>query len=89
MLADEELAPLKEWLFNGQKGPRPVPQPLNGAPTRIWRPPDERPQRDEFEATLAAEPDLLRIKRYERRTWSGRKRAIRDFIEFRFRRNAR
>jgi len=27
-----------------------------------------------------AQPDLKRLERYERRSWSRRKRAIRDFI---------
>jgi hypothetical protein len=37
--------------------------------------------RDEFEAMRHAMPDLDRLARYERRAWSRRKRAIRDFIE--------
>jgi hypothetical protein len=36
--------------------------------------------RDEFEAMRLAMPDLDRLARYERRAWSRRKRAIRDFI---------
>ena len=37
-------------------------------------------QRDEFDAMLAAMPDLIRLDRYERRAWSRRKRAVREFI---------
>jgi hypothetical protein len=37
--------------------------------------------RDEFDAMRHAMPDLDRLARYERRAWSCRKRAIRDFIE--------
>jgi hypothetical protein len=37
--------------------------------------------RDEFDAMRRAMPDLDRLARYERRAWSRRKRAIRDFIE--------
>jgi hypothetical protein len=36
--------------------------------------------RDEFDAMRLAMPDLDRLARYERRAWSRRKRAIRDFI---------
>jgi hypothetical protein len=36
--------------------------------------------RDEFQMMKAASRDLDRIARYERRAWSRRKRAIRDFI---------
>ena len=36
--------------------------------------------RDEHEALEAATSDLVRLDRYERRTWSGLKRAIREFI---------
>jgi hypothetical protein len=36
--------------------------------------------RDEFDAMRCAMPDLDRLERYERRAWSRRKRAIRDFI---------
>jgi hypothetical protein len=36
--------------------------------------------RDEFDAMRLAMPDLDRLARYERRAWSRRKRADRDFI---------
>jgi hypothetical protein len=41
--------------------------------------------RDEFEAMHQAMPDLNRLVRYERRAFSRRKRAIRDFIEIKAR----
>lgn len=37
-------------------------------------------ERDELSAACAAVPDLLRLQRYERRAWSRRKRAIRQFV---------
>jgi hypothetical protein len=37
--------------------------------------------RDEFEARCAALPDLMRLMCYERRAWSGRKRAFLAFME--------
>jgi hypothetical protein len=37
--------------------------------------------RDEFDAMCEAMPDLRRLARYQRRAWSRRKRAIRNFIE--------
>lgn len=39
--------------------------------------------RDEYEALRAALPDLERLRRYERRAWSRRKRAVRELIEIR------
>jgi hypothetical protein len=41
--------------------------------------------RDEFDAMRHAVPDLDRLVRYERRAWSRRKRAIRNFIEIKSR----
>jgi hypothetical protein len=41
--------------------------------------------RDEFDAMRLAMPDLDRLARYERRAWSRRKRAIRDFLEIKSR----
>jgi Xaa-Pro aminopeptidase len=41
--------------------------------------------RDEFDAMRHAMPDLDRLVRYERRAWSRRKRAIRDFLEIKSR----
>ena len=36
-------------------------------------------ERDEFAAMYEAMPDLMRLKRYERRAWSRRRRAILEF----------
>jgi len=55
-------------------------QPATGSslePARVQIP---RATRDEHEALEAATPDLVRLDRYERRTWSGLKRTIREFI---------
>jgi len=41
-------------------------------------------ERDEFDAMREAMPDLKRLARYERRAWSRRNRAIRRFIEIKF-----
>jgi hypothetical protein len=49
----------------------------------------EEHERDAYEAMEAAVPDLIRLERYERRTWSRQKRAIRQFIALRFYRNSR
>jgi hypothetical protein len=37
-------------------------------------------KRDEFDAMLAAMPDLVKLVRYERRAWSRRNRAVREFM---------
>jgi len=52
---------------------QPAPQPL---PTG---------SRDEFDAMRQAMPDLDRLERYERRAWSRRNRAIRNFTEIKSR----
>jgi hypothetical protein len=44
--------------------------------------------RDELDAMGRALPDLDRLARYERRAWSGRNRAIRNFIEIKARNRA-
>jgi hypothetical protein len=38
-------------------------------------------ERDEFDAMRSAMPDLDRLERYRRRTWSREMRAIRRFLE--------
>jgi hypothetical protein len=40
-------------------------------------------ERDEYDALWEAIPDLNRLLRYERRAWSRRKRAVREFIAIR------
>ena len=43
----------------------------------------EEQERDEFQAVEEAAADLVRLDRYERRSWSQQKRAIRNFINLR------
>jgi hypothetical protein len=45
----------------------------------------EELERDEFEAVEGAIPDLKRLDRYERRAWSRQKRAIREFMNIKYR----
>ena len=44
-------------------------------------------ERDEYEALEEAAPDLIRLERYERRTWSRQKRAIREFMNLKMMRD--
>jgi len=61
-----------------------IPEHLTqeGADERRKYEPLEPPtqDRDEVDAFCEAIPDLKKLERYERRAWSRRKRAIRDFI---------
>jgi len=43
----------------------------------------EEQERDEFEALEEAAADLIRLDRYERRSWSQQKRAIGNFMNLR------
>ena len=43
----------------------------------FWRPIEDR---DECAAFVASLPDLRRVARYERRAWSRRRRALREFL---------
>jgi len=75
------------------KDRRPAPSPTNNMVTRNGssepiREPKPLAMRDEFDAMHLAQPDLKRLERYERRSWSRRKRAIRDFIEITSRRES-
>ena len=54
-------------------------------PTRMQKPIKSR---DEFDALRLAMPDLDRLARYERRAWSRQKRAFREFIEIKSRRES-
>jgi len=54
-------------------------------PTRMQKPIQSR---DEFDALRLAMPDLDRLGRYERRAWSRQKRAFREFIEIKSRRES-
>jgi hypothetical protein len=72
------------------KDRHPEPSPTNnlvtgnGSSSNPIREPKPIAVRDEFDAMRLALPDLKRLERYERRAWSRRKRAIRDFIEIKF-----
>ena len=72
------------------KDQHPEPSPTNnlvtsnGSSSEPIREPKPQAMRDEFDAMRLALPDLKRLERYERRAWSRRKRAIRDFIEIKF-----
>ena len=63
----------------------PLPgEPCNCAPGELdlryaafWRPIEDR---DDCAAFVAALPDLARVARYERRAWSRRRRAFREFL---------
>ena len=54
-------------------------------PTRMQKPIKSR---DDFDALRLAMPDLDRLARYERRAWSRQKRAFREFIEIKSRRES-
>ncbi len=43
-------------------------------------------ERDEVDAMCAAMPDLVRLARYEKRAWSRRRRAMRNFMAIKFER---
>ena len=45
-------------------------------------------ERDEVDAMREAMPDLERLARYDRRAWSRRKRAMRNFMAIKIRRFA-
>lgn len=59
----------------------------------LWKEPETVDERDhdlaqqaidepnEYEALEAAILDLVRLDRYERRAWSARKRAVREFVK--------
>lgn len=50
----------------------------------FWRPIEDR---DDCAALVAALPDLTRVARYERRAWSRRRRAFREFLAIKSRHN--
>jgi hypothetical protein len=66
-LPADEMKKLHEELEMQESESAPEPAPIEA--------------RDEFDAMREAMPDLQRLARYERRAWSRRKRAIRNFIE--------
>jgi hypothetical protein len=61
--------------------------PSNASNSESPSPPQSVALRDEFEAMRLAMPDFSRLERYERRAASRRKRAIREFMEIKSRRN--
>jgi hypothetical protein len=52
---------------------------IDEMPIPAWEPPGPK-ERDEYEAMREAARDLDRLRRYERRAWSRRRRAMRAFI---------
>jgi hypothetical protein len=64
---------------SGDKQPTIPAQVSDEIPMPAWEPPCPK-ERDEYEAMCEAAPDLDRLRRYQRRAWSRRKRAIRAFI---------
>src|ERR1019366_6503316 len=59
------------------KRKKPNERPVPPAPPWNPTPPIER---DEHDALCQAIPDLNRLRRYERRAWSRRRRAVHAFI---------
>ena len=90
---EQLLATKAKNAATNSKDRHPTPSPTNNMvtsndlsePVREPKPPA---MRDEFDAMRLALPDLQRLERYERRAWSRRKRAIRDFIEITSRRES-
>jgi hypothetical protein len=83
MLAFDELDRIRTRLGLTNDGlPIWTPELEECPPEPGWRPAPPK-MRDEIEAFLEALPDLERLPRYERRAWSRRKRAIRNFVEIR------
>ena len=86
---EQLLAAKTKNAARNSKDQHPAPSPnntvtSNGSSEPI-REPEPLAMRDEFDAVRLALPDLKRLERYERRGWSRRKRAIRDFIEMKSR----
>jgi hypothetical protein len=90
---EQLLAAKSKNAATSSKGRHPAPSPTNNMVTsndlsEPVREPKPLAVRDEFDAMRLALPDLKRLERYERRAWSRRKRAIRDFIEITSRRES-
>lgn len=66
-------------MYGGIVPPKRKRKKQNELPEPPWnpKPPIER---DEHDALREAIPDLKRLLRYERRAWSRRRRAVREFI---------
>jgi hypothetical protein len=87
---EQLLAAKTKNAATNSKDRHPAPSPTNNMVTSNGssepiREPKPLAMRDEFDAMHLALPDLKRLERYERRGWSRRKRAIRDFIEIKSR----
>jgi hypothetical protein len=87
---EQLLAAKTKNAATNSKDRHPAPRPTNNMVTsngssESIREPKPLAMRDEFDAMHLALPDLKRLERYERRGWSRRKRAIRDFIEIKSR----
>jgi hypothetical protein len=87
---EQLLATKAKNAATNSKDRHPTPSPTNNMVTsndlsEPIREPKPLALRDEFDAMRLALPDLKRLERYERRGRSGRKRAIRDFIEIKSR----
>jgi hypothetical protein len=84
-LAYDELVKLNPefviQLFGGIEQKK-VRKKQKETPAVCWTPRSPM-ERDEHSALQEAIPDLQRLLRYERRAWSRRKRAIREFIAIR------
>ncbi len=65
-------------MYGGIVPPKKKRKKKNELPEPPWNP---KPvvDRDEHDAVREAIPDLMRLLRYERRAWSRRKRAVREF----------
>jgi hypothetical protein len=90
---EQLLAAKTKNAATNSKDRHPAPSPTNNMVTsndlsEPVREPKPLAMRDEFDAMRLALPDLRRLERYERRAWSRRKRAIRDFIEITSRRES-
>jgi hypothetical protein len=90
---EQLLAAKSKNAATNSKDRHPAPSPTNNMVTsndlsEPVREPKPLAMRDEFDAMRLALPDLKRLERYERRAWSRRKRAIRDFIEITSRRES-
>jgi hypothetical protein len=90
---EQLLASKAKNAATNSKDRHPAPSPTNNMGTsndlsEPVREPKPLAMRDEFDAMRLALPDLKQVERYDRRAWSRRKRAIRDFIEITSRRES-
>ena len=69
-----------EWGLLDPLSDRVLEELENQPPQPGWKP-TPIPERDELDAVCKALPDLHRLARYQRRAWTRRKRAVRNFID--------